>query len=59
MGEVFTRIQGAYVRLDETIYGFSSILDGLLDHKPEGSFYLIESRCDPIKVLSIKFLKLY
>ena len=40
VAEIFTRIQGAYVSLDETIYGFSQIVNGLYDDWSEGSFYL-------------------
>jgi len=40
VAEVFTRIQGAYVSLDETIFGFSQIVNGSLDDWSEGAFYL-------------------
>jgi len=40
VAEVFTRIQGAYVSLDETIYGFGQIVNGFYDDWSEGSFYL-------------------
>lgn len=40
VAEVFTRIQGAYVSLDETIHGFSQIVNGSLDNWSEGAFYL-------------------
>jgi len=40
VAEVFTRIQGAYVSLDETIFGFSQIVNGSLDNWSEGAFYL-------------------
>lgn len=37
VAEVFTRIQGAYVSLDETIHGFSQIVNGSLDDWSEGA----------------------
>jgi len=40
VAEVFTRIQGAYVSLDETIKWFTLIVSGSLDTWPEGEFYL-------------------
>ena len=40
VAEVFTRIQGSYVSLDETVYGFSQIVNGSLDNWSEGAFYL-------------------
>jgi len=40
VAEVFTRIQGAYVSLDDTIMGFSQIVTGELDTWSEGAFYL-------------------
>ena len=40
VAEIFTRIQGSYVSLDETIYGFSQIVNGSLDNWSEGAFYL-------------------
>ena len=40
VAEIFTRIQGTYVSLDETIYGFSQIVNGSLDDWSEGAFYL-------------------
>ena len=39
-GQIFTRIQGSYVSLDETIHGFSQIVNGSLDNWSEGAFYL-------------------
>lgn len=35
-----TSIQGSYVSLDETIHGFSQIVNGSLDNWSEGAFYL-------------------
>eukprot|EP00931_Biecheleriopsis_adriatica_P060759 TRINITY_DN3649_c0_g2_i2.p1 TRINITY_DN3649_c0_g2~~TRINITY_DN3649_c0_g2_i2.p1 ORF type:complete len:310 (-),score=-6.77 TRINITY_DN3649_c0_g2_i2:14-943(-) len=40
VAEVFTRIQGAYVSINDTIKGFSQILSGELDTWSEGRFYL-------------------
>jgi F-type H+-transporting ATPase subunit beta len=40
VAEVFTRIQGAYVSLSDTIKWFSLIVSGSLDTWPEGKFYL-------------------
>ena len=37
---ILTRIQGSYVSLDETIHGFSQIVNGSLDNWSEGAFYL-------------------
>ena len=38
VAEQFTGTPGKYVRVDETIRGFKMILDGELDHLPEGAF---------------------
>jgi len=40
VAEVFTRIQGRYVSLSETVAGFYQIVNGDLDSIPEGLFYL-------------------
>mmetsp|Transcript_16974 Transcript_16974/g.53337 ORF Transcript_16974/g.53337 Transcript_16974/m.53337 type:complete len:192 (+) Transcript_16974:1588-2163(+) len=40
VAEVFTRIQGRYVSLNDTILGFSQIVQGELDEMSEGEFYL-------------------
>eukprot|EP00930_Biecheleria_cincta_P060335 TRINITY_DN45_c0_g2_i1.p2 TRINITY_DN45_c0_g2~~TRINITY_DN45_c0_g2_i1.p2 ORF type:complete len:192 (+),score=2.40 TRINITY_DN45_c0_g2_i1:627-1202(+) len=40
VAEVFTRISGSYVCLDDTILAFTLIMNGTLDEKPEGWFYL-------------------
>ncbi|PPE03485.1 F0F1 ATP synthase subunit beta [Holospora curviuscula] len=39
--EVFTGMQGAFVSLEDTIFGFESILTGLCDHIPEAAFYMV------------------
>jgi F-type H+-transporting ATPase subunit beta len=46
VAEVFTRIQGRYVSLFDTIVGFSQIVTGELDAWSEGAFYLKGSICD-------------
>ena len=49
VGEIFTRIQGTYVSVDETIIGFSQIVSGELDIWSEGGFYLKGTICDITK----------
>jgi F-type H+-transporting ATPase subunit beta len=46
VAEVFTRIQGRYVSLNDTIIGFTKIVTGELDAQPEGVFYLKGALCD-------------
>ena len=41
VAEVFTGTPGQYVKLDETIKAFRSILDGKLDHFSEADFYMV------------------
>ncbi|CAH1238186.1 ATP5B [Branchiostoma lanceolatum] len=41
VAEVFTGSPGKYVSLKDTITGFQMILDGELDHLPEGAFYMV------------------
>jgi F-type H+-transporting ATPase subunit beta len=41
VAEIFTGSPGKYVSLEETIKGFTMILDGELDALPEQSFYLV------------------
>ena len=43
---IFTRIQGRYVSLNDTILGFSQIVTGSLDIWSEGGFYLKGTICD-------------
>ncbi len=45
VAEVFTGRPGRYVPIAETIKGFKMILEGELDHIPEGFFYM----CGPIE----------
>jgi F-type H+-transporting ATPase subunit beta len=40
VAEQFTNIPGALVPIEDTITAFNKILDGELDHIPEGAFYL-------------------
>jgi len=49
VAEVFTGSPGKYVSLEETIQGFSMILNGQLDTIPEQAFYLVGSISDVIK----------
>ena len=48
VAEIFTRIQGSYVSLNDTIIGFSQIVTGELDILTEGGFYLKGTICDII-----------
>ena len=41
VAEVFTGSPGEYVSLEETIKGFTMILNGELDDLPEQAFYLV------------------
>lgn len=41
VAEVFTGSPGKYVSLDETLDGFSGILDGKYDDIPESAFYMV------------------
>jgi F-type H+-transporting ATPase subunit beta len=49
VAEVFTRIQGRYVSVDDSIIGFSQIVTGELDAWSEGAFYLKGTICDVTK----------
>jgi F-type H+-transporting ATPase subunit beta len=40
VAEMFTRIQGRYVCVNDTIIGFTKIITGELDIQSEGVFYL-------------------
>ena len=46
VAEIFTRIQGRYVSVDDSIIGFSQIVTGELDIWSEGGFYLKGTICD-------------
>ena len=41
VAEVFTGIPGKFVKLEDTIKGFKSIVDGEHDNIPEAAFYLV------------------
>ena len=41
VAEQFTGMQGKYVKLEDSIKGFSEICDGKWDHLPEQAFYLV------------------
>lgn len=46
VAEIFTRIPGRYVKISQTVEGFSQIISGELDSFPEGSFYMQGSLLD-------------
>ena len=46
VAEVFTGLSGKYVGLNETIYGFTKILNGELDSYNEQAFYLVGNISD-------------
>ena len=46
VAEIFTRIRGRYVAINDTIIGFSQIVSGELDIWCEGGFYLKGNICD-------------
>nr|YP_009240378.1 ATP synthase CF1 beta chain [Gymnochlora stellata]BAU62512.1 ATP synthase CF1 beta chain [Gymnochlora stellata] len=46
VAEVFTGLSGKYVGLNETIFGFSKILNGELDSYNEQAFYLVGNITD-------------
>ena len=48
VAEIFTRIQGRYVCLNDTIIGFTKIVIGELDIQSEGQFYLKGTICDMV-----------
>jgi F0F1-type ATP synthase beta subunit len=41
VAEQFTGMAGKYVKLEDSIKGFSEICDGKWDHLPEQAFYLV------------------
>ena len=41
MAEIFTGSPGKYVSLEDTIKGFTMVLNGELDELPEQAFYLV------------------
>jgi len=46
VAEVFSRIQGKFVSVSDTVRGFGKIVSGDLDGLSEGKFYLVGSLCD-------------
>jgi F-type H+-transporting ATPase subunit beta len=40
VGEQFTGIPGKYVSLEDNVRSFKTIVDGAVDHLPEGAFYM-------------------
>jgi F-type H+-transporting ATPase subunit beta len=55
VAEQFTGSPGVYVRLEETIRGFSEILEGKHDELPEQAFFMvgtIEEVVEKAKTLS-------
>lgn len=49
VAEVFTNIPGKYVPVAETVRGFKAILDGEMDHVPEGAFYMVGTLDDVLE----------
>ena len=43
VAQQFTGREGKYVKLEDTVRGFRMILEGELDHIPEGHFYMVGS----------------
>jgi F-type H+/Na+-transporting ATPase subunit beta len=41
VAEQFTGAPGKYVKIDETVKGVKMIIEGELDHLPEGAFYMV------------------
>jgi len=41
VAEVFTGIQGKYVKLEETVSSFRRVISGEFDHLPEQAFYMV------------------
>ncbi len=41
VAEQFTGLKGKYVKIDDTVSGFSDILEGKLDDVPEAAFYMV------------------
>jgi len=41
VAEQFTGLKGELVKIEDTIKGFNMIMDGELDHLPEGAFNLV------------------
>ncbi len=41
VAEVFTGVQGKYIKREDTVRGFKEILEGKWDHLPESAFYMV------------------
>ncbi len=54
VAEIFTGQPGKYVKIEETIKGFSEILEGKYDSLPENAFYMIGSIEEATEKLKIK-----
>ena len=48
VAEVFTGQPGKYVKLEDTIRGFTEILDGKHDELPEQAFYMVGTIDDAV-----------
>jgi F-type H+-transporting ATPase subunit beta len=48
VAEQFTGLKGVLVDIKDTIKGFTMIMDGELDHLPEGAFNLVGNIDDAI-----------
>src|SRR5690606_4656025 len=44
----FTGLEGKYVKIEDSIKGFTMIMDGELDHLPENAFHLVGTIEDAI-----------
>ncbi len=55
VAEQFTGIPGTFVSIEDNIKGFNTILNGELDHLPEGAFYL-KGNIDEVKEAGEKML---
>ncbi len=49
VAEVFTGSPGKYVTLEETLEGFSGILEGKYDDMPENAFYMVGSMSEAVE----------
>ena len=47
VAETFSGVAGAYIRREDTVRSFRSILDGEVDHIPE-SYFLFKSTIDDV-----------
>ena len=57
VAEQFTGTPGVYVRLEDTIQGFTELADGNVDHLPEQAFYMVgnlESAKEKAKSLGVE-----